>query len=114
MSDGALPCEIDVQQVKRLLETDAEVLLLDCRDYDEWQRVRIPGARWIPLGELPIRLAELEGWKDRRIVVYCHHGMRSLQAVYWLRKRGFSRAQSMQGGIDAWSCLVDPQLPRYV
>ena len=47
------------------------------------------------------------------ILAYCHHGIRSLHAVRWLRAHGFPRAQSLAGGIDAWTDRVDPALPRY-
>jgi rhodanese-related sulfurtransferase len=63
--------------------------------------------------ELPARLAEIEAWRDRPVVVHCHHGVRSLRVAHWLRERGFSGARSMRGGIDAWSLEVDASIPRY-
>jgi rhodanese-related sulfurtransferase len=59
------------------------------------------------------RLAELEAWRDKPIVVHCHHGVRSLRVAKFLREKGFAHAQSMKGGIDAWSVEVDPAVPRY-
>jgi len=47
------------------------------------------------------------------IVVLCHHGQRSLSVAMWLRGQGFERAQSLAGGIDAWSRVIDPSVPRY-
>jgi rhodanese-related sulfurtransferase len=88
-------------------------LLLDCRTADEHATARIEGSVLIPMQEISGRLAELEAWRDKPIVVHCHHGMRSLRVAKWLREQGFPLAQSMQGGIDAWSTDVDPAVPRY-
>jgi rhodanese-related sulfurtransferase len=90
-----------------------DVLLLDCREPDEHATARIEGAKLIPMREIPERLAELEPWRNKPIVVHCHHGMRSLRVAQFLRDSGFSRAQSMRGGIEAWSLEVDPGVPRY-
>ena len=59
------------------------------------------------------RINELEEWRDKKIIVYCHHGVRSLRVVRWLREKGFSKASSMKGGIDQWVECVNPSLPRY-
>jgi rhodanese-related sulfurtransferase len=65
--------------------------------------------RSIP-GELP----DLETRSDEGpLIVYCHHGVRSLNVVHWLREQGIEACQSMAGGIDAWSLVVDPSVPRY-
>jgi rhodanese-related sulfurtransferase len=90
-----------------------DVLLLDCREPDEHATARIEGARLIPMRDIPERLAELEPWRSKPIVVHCHHGMRSLRVAQFLRDNGFDRAQSMRGGIEAWSLEVDPGVPRY-
>ena len=88
-----------------------DLLLLDVREPFEWDIAHLEGARLIPLGQLPARLGELDGHAD--IVAYCHHGMRSLQAVEMLRAAGFSKVRSLDGGIDAWAREVEPNLPRY-
>jgi len=92
-------------------ERNRNLVLLDVREPFEWDIVHLEGARLIPLGQLPSRLRELDGHAD--IVTYCHHGMRSLQAVEILRAAGFSKVRSLEGGIDAWSREVEPSLPRY-
>lgn len=89
------------------------VLLLDCREPDEFAITRIDGARLIPMGEIPLRLADLEPWRDKPIIVHCHHGARSLRVARFLREKGFSQACSMRGGIEAWSLEIDPNVPRY-
>lgn len=72
----------------------------------------IPGSRSIPMGDLPSRTNE-ELDPDAHIVLYCHKGMRSLNAALWLREQGYSHAQSLSGGIDAWAEAVDPTMARY-
>ena len=50
---------------------------------------------------------------EERLVVVCHHGVRSMNVTAWLRRQGFEKAQSLRGGIDAWSVEVDPKVARY-
>ncbi|MFM7035618.1 MAG: rhodanese-like domain-containing protein, partial [Planctomycetia bacterium] len=88
-------------------------LLLDCRESDERAICRIEGSVLIPMGEIPHRLSELEPWREKPIIVHCHHGVRSLRVATWLRDKGFSQASSMRGGIEAWSLEIDPTVPRY-
>ncbi len=86
-----------------------EILLVDCREEEEWRFNRLPGARWFPLS----RFAENPPPGDIPVIVYCHHGMRSLRAAAWLRSRGNHQAWSMQGGIDCWAREIDPAVPVY-
>jgi rhodanese-related sulfurtransferase len=88
-------------------------LVLDCRTAEEYAIAKIEGSVLIPMQELAERLSELEPWRDSPIIVHCHHGVRSLRVTHFLREKGFSQAQSMKGGIDAWSVEVDPSVPRY-
>jgi rhodanese-related sulfurtransferase len=96
-----------------LIQRGEDFLLLDVRQPAEYEIASLPGAVLIPLGELSGRLSELEPYRDKRIVVHCHHGGRSMNAVRGLRQLGFSGAQNLAGGIDLWSQSVDPQVPRY-
>jgi adenylyltransferase/sulfurtransferase len=105
--------EVAPGEVKRMLDENAGFLLLDCREADEYATVHIAGAMLLPMSELTDRVSELEPHKDRRIVVHCHRGGRSLRVATWLRQQGFNGAQSMSGGIDQWSVEIDPSLPRY-
>jgi adenylyltransferase/sulfurtransferase len=88
-------------------------LILDCRTAEEHAIARIEGALLIPMQEIAERLSEIEAWRDKPIIVHCHHGVRSLRVTHFLRDKGFSQVQSMKGGIDAWSVEVDPSVPRY-
>jgi molybdopterin/thiamine biosynthesis adenylyltransferase/rhodanese-related sulfurtransferase len=90
-----------------------DLLLLDVRELDEWETTRIEGAALLPLGEIEARVEEIAEWRDRPIVVYCHHGNRSARACEQLMRLGFSRIENMDGGIEAWSLTVDGSVPRY-
>lgn len=94
-----------------LTEAPGDFTLVDCREADEWEVCRIDGARLIPLSRFA-ELASQQLTPDTPVVVYCHHGMRSLRATHWLRQKGF-QAWSLAGGIDAWSIEIDPAVPRY-
>jgi len=117
MSQGepgvGLPIEIDVHAVAALRADGERFLLLDCREPEEYATARITGAVLMPMAEIPERVDLLAAHRDGRIVVHCHHGVRSLHVTRWLRARGFAAAQSMAGGIDAWSLEIDPTTPRY-
>lgn len=87
--------------------------LIDCREADELEICRIAGCEWVPLGTFPTSLGKLTEDVERGVVVYCHHGMRSLRAASFLRAHGVENAFSMSGGIDGWSAFIDPEVPRY-
>ncbi|MGE0353599.1 MAG: molybdopterin-synthase adenylyltransferase MoeB [Gemmatimonadales bacterium] len=108
---AAAGMEIGVAELHRALAGPAPPVLLDVREDFEWEIAHLEGARHVPLGQLASRLAELNGAED--LVVYCHHGQRSLSAVEVLRGAGFGRARSLAGGIDAWASEVDPRMSRY-
>jgi rhodanese-related sulfurtransferase len=105
--------EIDCQSVKAKLDRREDFLLLDCREQEEFDVVKIAQARLIPMSELPERIAELESYRQRPIVVHCHHGGRSLKVTHWLLQSGFANVKSMAGGIDQWATDIDPALARY-
>jgi rhodanese-related sulfurtransferase len=108
-----IPLEIDVHAVKQLMDLGAEIFLIDCREQAENEFCRIEGSQLIPMNETPSRLSEIEACRDKRIVVYCHHGARSRFVVQWLRGQGVSQVQNMTGGIDVWSQVIDSEIPRY-
>ncbi len=108
-----LPLEIDAQGVKQLIDEGDDFFFLDCRETGEYAIAKLEGTTLIPMGELPSRLSELEPVRNKRIVVHCHHGGRSMQVTQWLQQQGFPAVQNMAGGIDAWSLEVDSTVPRY-
>ncbi len=87
--------------------------LIDCREEDELAICQIPGNDWIPLGLFSGVREKLLSGNERGVVVYCHHGVRSLRATHFLRSIGVENAFSMAGGIEAWAELVDPAMARY-
>jgi len=103
--------EIGPRELAEKLRRGERVFLLDVRQEWEHQLARLPDHALIPLPELPGRLAELQA--DAPVVCYCHHGVRSLSAAAILRHAGFEGAVSLAGGIDLWSRLIDPSVPRY-
>lgn len=109
-----LPLEISVEDTAALLASDAGGFrLIDCREEDEWQICHIRGAELMTLTRFGEESTAKLRDKNQRIIIYCHHGMRSLRAASWLRQTGFDHVQSMAGGVAAWSDYVDPEMPRY-
>jgi rhodanese-related sulfurtransferase len=108
-----LPANIEIspREVKDLLARDPKVLFLDVRDQWEHDAAHIEGSVLIPMREIPSNLQRLENAGD--IVVFCHHGMHSLDVAAWLRSQGVEAARSMSGGIERWSTEIDPAVPRY-
>jgi rhodanese-related sulfurtransferase len=103
--------EIDPLSVKQMLDRGEVSLFIDVREPWEHEVSRVEGSTLIPLRQIP---ANLERLKDAgELIVFCHHGRRSLNAVAWLRSQGIESARSMAGGIDRWSVEVDAQVPRY-
>ena len=98
-------------QLRSDVGTEAPVLL-DVREPWEFQTASLAGSLLMPMGDVPSR-AHTDLDPDAHIVVMCHHGQRSLSVAMWLRGQGFERAQSLAGGIDAWSRAIDPSVPRY-
>ncbi|MGH9645688.1 MAG: rhodanese-like domain-containing protein [Bryobacteraceae bacterium] len=110
----APPLEVDPQEVKRRLDSGEKLHLIDVREPHEFALAKIEGATLIPMRAVPGELQDLEGRAEEgTLVVYCHHGVRSLTVVNWLREQGVSACQSMAGGIEAWSLRVDPAITRY-
>jgi rhodanese-related sulfurtransferase len=110
--DAFMDYEITPEEVKKKLDAGDELSLIDVREPWEFERSFIDGAKLMPMGDVPSR-ANQELDPEARIVVICHHGVRSMSVTAWLRQQGFDKAQSMRGGIDAWSRTVDPAVPVY-
>jgi len=103
--------EISATEAANLRKNETEVTFLDVREDQEVAICRIDGALHIPMGQVPDRADSLP--KDGKLVIYCHHGMRSMNVCQYLEARGFTNTINMAGGIHAWSLDVDDEVPRY-
>lgn len=107
--------EIEPQRLAELRKS-RRVLLLDVREPEEHELVRIEGSLLIPLGELADRVSELRtALNDPHdvLVVYCRVGGRSALAAEWLEEHGCGSWYNLRGGINAWACEVDSSLEPY-
>jgi len=102
---------ITALQLKGKFEQGERFVLVDVREPYEYDICRIPGARLIPLGELPSRMSELDSADE--IVLQCKSGMRSARALKLLQEAGFAKLWNVEGGILAWSDTVDNTVPKY-
>src|SRR5438309_6596967 len=109
--DAVAGPETTVEDLKRRIDQEEKVFILDVRNPEEYQICRIPGSTLIPLPELPRRFQELD--KDREIVIHCKSGMRSLKAQQFLRSQGFENTRNLKGGILAWADRIDRSMPKY-
>jgi rhodanese-related sulfurtransferase len=110
----AAPLEVTPQQVKQRLDAGEKLHLIDVREPQEFAIAKLEGATLVPMRAIPGELQDLEARADEApLIVYCHHGVRSLNVVHWLREQGLENCQSLAGGIEAWSATVDPSVPRY-
>ncbi len=106
-----MPSEISVRDLSQRIAEPNPPVVLDVREPQEIAIARFPGAVEIPMQEIPSRMGELD--PNAEIFVLCHHGMRSAHVAGHLIQQGFTRIGNVTGGIDAWSLLVDPSVPRY-
>ena len=103
--------EITAKDLKSDLEKGKNYYLLDVRNPNEYEICLIDGSNKIPLGDLVNHLNEVP--QDQEVITICHHGRRSLTALYTLRENGFNNVKSLRGGVDAWAMQVEPEMARY-
>ena len=96
---ASLPRDVDVQTTAALRE-QPDVMILDVREQDEWDAGHIPGAVFMPMGQVPDRLSEIS--KDKTVIVQCRSGNRSSQVTDFLVQQGFTNVHNMSGGLKAW------------
>jgi sulfur-carrier protein adenylyltransferase/sulfurtransferase len=102
--------QISVTELKRRLDANDDLLVLDVREPFEYQIANI-GGKLIPQNEVPQRLAELD--RDREIVVHCKSGGRSQRIAEFLAQNGYTKVSNLAGGILAWADQIDPKVPKY-
>lgn len=105
------PDAVTVAELDRRRRAGETLTILDVREPWELDRARFPDALAIPLMTLPARVGEVP--TDHPVVVVCHHGMRSYQAMSWLRQNGVANAINLDGGIDAWARQIEPSMGVY-
>ncbi|HTS75052.1 MAG TPA: rhodanese-like domain-containing protein [Bryobacteraceae bacterium] len=109
-----LPLEIGPAELKRRQDAGEKLYLIDVREPHERAQSSITGSELVPLRSVPAALSQLQlRAGEGPLIVFCHHGVRSLNAVHWLRHQGVENCQSLAGGIDQWSVEIDPGVPRY-
>ena len=102
--------QLSAPDLKTLRERGTAIELVDVRTPDERAIATIDGSRLL---DQAYHDALLLLDRDTPIVFQCHHGVRSQHAAEYFRRAGFRNLYNLQGGIDAWSALVDPSVPRY-
>lgn len=103
--------EISPRDVQALIARGEKFFFVDVREKWEYETARIEGSILIPLRQIPSNVQKLS--EAGKIVLLCHHGIRSMDAAVWLQSQGVQGALSMSGGIDQWSREVDSGIPRY-
>ena len=106
--------EITPQAAQNRLAKGSGTVLIDVREPEEFALAKVEGSQLIPMQTIPAQLQTLEQVADENtLLMLCHHGVRSLQVVAWLRRQGVEDCYSVAGGIDRWSLEVDGSVPRY-
>lgn len=98
-------------ELQRWRQDGKAFLLLDVRTDEETAVCALPDSVHIPMNLIPLRSNELPDGLP--IVVYCHHGIRSLHTAMYLADAGFETLYNLQGGIDAWAAQIDENMARY-
>ena len=93
--------DITASELKERIENKETINLIDVREQWEYDEKNL-GAKLIPLGTLPQRVAEIEGLKDQEVIVHCKLGGRSAQAQAYLKQQGFSNVRNLIGGIEGY------------
>jgi rhodanese-related sulfurtransferase len=104
--------QIDVQNASTMLKSIDDVLVVDVREAWEFEICRL-SEKAILLNEKTMPLVFEKGQSAKHVIVYCHHGVRSLNAALYMRQNGLPQAVSLKGGIDKFAQSVDPSIPRY-
>jgi len=103
--------EIDAETLHRLRQQGEAITVLDVREPQEVAICALADSLHIPMNQVPGHLERLP--TEGRVVVLCHHGIRSMQVTRFLHHMGHTNVQNLAGGIDAWARDVDPAMARY-
>ncbi|WP_455205815.1 rhodanese-like domain-containing protein [Kaarinaea lacus] len=102
---------IDVHELKQLMDENANPVLLDVREAWEYSICHIQGSKLVPMREIHNAIDELD--PSQPTVVICHHGIRSQQVCFLLNRMGFNKLYNLRGGVQAWANEIDPAMPTY-
>lgn len=102
---------ISATELNDLLLSDEKINLLDVREYFEWDICHIDGAENIPMNLIDECIDEIT--KDTPTVVICHHGVRSMNVIHYLKTKGYNNLINLDGGIHAWATQVDENMATY-
>lgn len=103
--------QLAVSQLADFINENPQTILLDVREDSEVAICQLSGSLHIPMNLIPLKYNELPD--DTPIVVYCHHGIRSLNVARYLEHVGFEELYNLSGGIDAWAKTIDPHMAQY-
>jgi monothiol glutaredoxin len=102
--------QLSAPSLKAMIDSGQPFELVDVRTPEERVVAKIEGARLL---DKPYHDHLMALDRDTPIVFQCHHGMRSQSAAEYFHEAGFRNLYNLEGGIEAWSSLVDASIPRY-
>ena len=103
--------EIDVLDLKKKLNSNEKLILVDIREPYELDICKIQESIHIPMREIPIQFNQFS--KDQKLIIQCRSGVRSARICEFLYNKGFHEVQNLKGGILEWIRLVNPSLKSY-
>lgn len=104
-TEGRFMEQITAEELKKRIDAGEQLEIWDVRNPDEHEKGTIPGARLMPLPELPKYLDDLKDMQDREIFIHCQKGGRSARACGIMKSRGFENPVNIEGGYEAWQKL---------
>ncbi len=93
---------VNGEEAYKLINDNKELVILDVRTKEEYEDGHIPGAKLFPVQLLPMKLGELDEYKEKPILVYCASGGRSPRAVDFLNNNEFENIYHLSRGISSW------------
>jgi len=98
---------VSAEEAHKLIGEDKEFIILDVRTKEEYDKGHIPGAKLVPIEVIPKKIAQLEKYKDKPVLVYCESGARSPIAVVALENNSFKHIYHLSSGISSWIYSVN-------
>ena len=99
--------EVTPQQTMRICSEHPSTVLIDCREANEWNLGRVPGATFLPRGTLETNIEAVVS-REQKVIIYCASGNRSALAADTLQQMGYHNVASMEGGFNAWAVSGGP------